>query len=117
MKNGCSGEALTNIYVGLCRFHRGEKLSAARFVQGYALDRIVDLSARLSSPGDSPADVFMPERRFEQRYPAIAQHPIRIYAGIRWHYRLRPGNAWDFLDTHFRINPAIKTEILKLAKI
>ena len=33
------GEALTNLYVGLGRYHRGEKLSAYRFIQNYALDR------------------------------------------------------------------------------
>ncbi len=37
------GEALTNLYVGLCRERRGEKLSAMRFIQGYAVDRVLDL--------------------------------------------------------------------------
>ncbi|MFZ1755508.1 MAG: hypothetical protein WAU10_17290, partial [Caldilineaceae bacterium] len=37
------GEALTNLYVGLARFHRGEKLSAARFIQQYAVDRVLEL--------------------------------------------------------------------------
>jgi lincosamide nucleotidyltransferase B/F len=39
------GEALTNLYVGLGRFHRGEKLSAMRFIQGYAVDRVIELAA------------------------------------------------------------------------
>jgi hypothetical protein len=30
------GEALTCLYVGLCRYHRGEKLSAQLFIQHYA---------------------------------------------------------------------------------
>src|ERR1044072_4530284 len=34
------GEALTNIYVGLQRDKRGERLSATRFIQGYAVDRL-----------------------------------------------------------------------------
>ncbi len=107
------GEALTNIYVGLCRFLRGEKLSAARFVQGYALDRIVDLSARLAIAGDAPADVFMPERRYEQRYPDVAMHLPAFMQG----YEKTPASArvmLDFLDSNFDINPAMKAEIIKL---
>ncbi len=38
------GEAVTNLYVGLCREMRGEKLSASRFIQQYAVDRIISLS-------------------------------------------------------------------------
>lgn len=107
------GEALTNIYVGLCRFWRGEKLSAARFVQGYALDRIVDLSARLATAEDSPADVFMPERRYEQRYPEIANKLPSFMQG----YEKTPASAramLDFLDKNFAINPAMKAAIIKL---
>ena len=48
------GEAITNLYVGLCRFHRGEKLSAARFVQGYAVDRILELSYQLEAVVRTP---------------------------------------------------------------
>src|ERR1700730_6303690 len=36
-------EALTNLYVGLHRELRGERLSAARFVQSYAVDRVIAL--------------------------------------------------------------------------
>lgn len=35
------GEALTNLYVGMSRYNRGEKLSGSRFVQSYALDRLI----------------------------------------------------------------------------
>jgi len=40
-------EALTNLYVGLGRFRRGERLSAARFIQHYAVDRLVALAATI----------------------------------------------------------------------
>ncbi len=65
------GEALSNLYIGMGRYMRGEKLSAARFVQHYALDRIVELVERqhASLPGRDP---FSPERRLEQRMPGIA---------------------------------------------
>ncbi len=47
------GEALTNLYVGLQRELRGERLSAMRFIQGYALDRLVALAGRLAAPADN----------------------------------------------------------------
>lgn len=36
-------EALTNLYFGLGRYARGERLSAMRFIQGYAIDRILSV--------------------------------------------------------------------------
>ncbi|MEU8262515.1 hypothetical protein AB0C02_18015 [Micromonospora sp. NPDC048999] len=36
-------EALTNLYVGLHRELRGERLSASRFIQSYAVDRVLAL--------------------------------------------------------------------------
>src|SRR5690349_19278563 len=44
-KDWLLGEALTNIYVGLNREKRGEKLSATRFIQGYAVDRVLELAS------------------------------------------------------------------------
>jgi hypothetical protein len=64
------GEALSCLFVGLQRWHRGERLSAARFVQGHALDRLIELDAlRNASP---PGDPFNRERRLEARQPALA---------------------------------------------
>ncbi len=64
------GEALSNLLVGMLRWHRGERLSAMRFVQSYALDRVIDLDALRRRP---PAgDMFSIERRLERRQPALA---------------------------------------------
>ena len=67
------GEALTNLYVGASRFHRGEKLSAMRLIQGYAVDRVLELAERIEPSAASAGDVFAPERRYEQRHPSIAK--------------------------------------------
>jgi hypothetical protein len=58
-------EALTNLYVGLHRHLRGEDLTAMRFIQVYAVDRVLALT-RLShtSALDRP-DPFEPTRRIE----------------------------------------------------
>lgn len=58
-------EALTNLFVGLHRHLRGEDLAAMRFIQVYAVDRVLAL-VRLSpaSALDQP-DPFEPTRRIE----------------------------------------------------
>jgi lincosamide nucleotidyltransferase B/F len=65
------GECLTNVYIGMKRYARGEKLSAARFVQQYAVDRLLELNELLAQPTNELADPFNRERRIEQRYPNI----------------------------------------------
>lgn len=60
-------EALSNLYVGLHRWLRGEKLAAMRMVQGEALDNLLRLH--------DPADPFAPTRRAERTglpLPALA---------------------------------------------
>jgi len=109
------GEALTNLYVGLARFHRGEKLSAARFIQQYAVDRVLDLvSAQETAPGGS-ADPFTPERRVEGRYPILAERLPDFLQG----YERSPASAsaiLDFLADRFDVNPAMSAAIRSLAK-
>lgn len=104
------GEALTNLYVGLGRFRRGEKLSAARFIQGHAVDRVVELAARIESAQSGLADPFDGGRRFEQRFGETAVHLPHFIPG----YDHSPAAAQiilEFLDNHFPINPAMKQAI------
>jgi hypothetical protein len=104
------GEALTNLYVGLSRFRRGEKLSAARFVQQYAVDRALELWTLHEGATAAPPDVFAPERRVEQRFPALAQALPRFVQG----YESSPESAraiLAFLEQHFDINPAMARAI------
>jgi hypothetical protein len=106
------GEALTNLYVGLGRYHRGEKLSAARFIQGYALDRILELAATIEVPQPGHEDLFTPERRYEQRFPTVAAHLPQFMQG--YERSLESARAiLDFLDAHFKVNAAIRATILE----
>lgn len=68
------GEALSCLLVGLKRWHRGERLSATRFVQGHAVDRLIELDALRSRPvaGAPIGDPFNRERRLEARQPSLA---------------------------------------------
>jgi hypothetical protein len=107
------GEAVTNLYVGLGRYRRGEKLSAARFIQGYAVDRIVELAARIEPAQSDFADPFDGVRRFEGRFGDTAVHLPHFLPG----YDHTPAAALailEFLDEHFVVNPAMKKVILAL---
>lgn len=69
-----AGEALTCLYIGLKRDKRGERLSAQRFIQNYAVDRVLELTAQRTPAANGLADSFNIERRYEQRYPHLAPH-------------------------------------------
>ncbi|HRE46479.1 MAG TPA: hypothetical protein PLD47_02040 [Aggregatilineales bacterium] len=104
------GEALTNLYIGLGRFWRGEKLTAARFIQNYAVDQIIRLSAFIEPEQPAFTDVFNHERRYERRFPGMAAHLPDFVQG----YDRSPESAraiLQFLDQHFTINAAIKARI------
>jgi hypothetical protein len=107
------GEALTNLYIGLGRYHRGEKLSALRFVQGYAVDRLVELADQ-SPRGPDDRDPFVPERRFEQRHPALADQLPACLPG----YDHTPAAARAILarlEQFAPLNPALRQAILDLS--
>ena len=107
------GEALTNLYVGLGRFQRGEKLSAARFIQHYAVERILDLSSSIETERKAGKDVFGNERRFEQRFPGVAQELPRFIQG--YERSIESAQAiLAFLEAHFEVNPAMAEAIRRL---
>ncbi|WP_083707441.1 hypothetical protein [Intrasporangium flavum] len=62
------GEAITNLYVGLHRDLRGERLTATRFIQGYALDRWVTILDHLGLGTGTRQDVFVVDRGVERRF-------------------------------------------------
>jgi hypothetical protein len=110
------GEALTNLYVGLMRDQRGEKLTAMRFIQVYAADRILELSTRTQQVDTShQADIFNLERRYEKRYPQMTKYLPGLLQGYE-HNRASARAALFFLDEHFEISPAMKKIILELSE-
>ena len=107
------GECLTNLYIGMSRYRRGEKLSAFRFIQHFAVDRILDLAQQIETEQPAYKDQFGNERRFEQRFPETAVILPQLMQG----YDQTPESTraiLNFLDTNFAINQAIKQAILKL---
>jgi lincosamide nucleotidyltransferase len=107
------GEILTNLYVGLLRYHRGEKLSAARFIQGYAVDRILELASHIETAQPVHADPFQPERRVERRFPGLAACLPEFIPGYA-HSPQAVRAMLKFLETHFEIDPLMKHAILEL---
>lgn len=82
-----------------------------RFVQGYAVDRLLQLAAHLESAQPAHVDSFVLERRFEQRFPLTSQQFAAFLPG----YERTPQAAQAilaFLDRHFAVNPALKALIL-----
>ena len=107
------GEALTNLYTGMSRYCRGEKLSAMRLVQQHAVDRLLDLVALTYSRGSVAEDIYMPDRRFEFRFPEHRELLSRFCPG----YDKTPQSAQlqlDWLGQHYTINAYIADEITNL---
>lgn len=109
------GEALANLYVGLQRFRRGEKLSALRFIQGYAVDRLLELAERIETCQPGVMDAFNPERRFEQRYPQTARRLDEFAQGYA--RSLQSALAiLEFLEGHAPVNPAMAAAVRELVR-
>lgn len=109
------GEALTCIYVGLCRYARGEKLSGTRFIQSYAVDMIVSCSSYFEQELPASKDQFQHERRYEQRFPQLANRLPSVIQG----YERSPESALALLsiiEEFVPVNQILKQKIHTLAE-
>ncbi|WKY59527.1 hypothetical protein Q5H80_18290 [Vibrio sp. SNU_ST1] len=107
------GEALTNLYVGMSRYNRGEKLSGSRFVQSYGLNRLIDLVDKTEKSEPEFVDEFMSDRRLEARFPQFA----KILPTFTQGYDRTAESALAqlaFLNTHFSVNQAMCDRIIGL---
>jgi hypothetical protein len=109
------GEALTNLYTGLSRNARGEGLSAMRSIQVNALDRVLELCARLEPGTSASRDVFAFERRYEQRHPRCAR-PLPEFAQGYGRNVESALAILAFLESHFEVAPAMKRAIEELCR-
>ncbi len=108
------GEALTNLLIGLSRYRRGEKLSAMRFIQQYAVDRIIVLANQIEVNQPAFADPFSGERRFERRFPGVARQLPEFMQGYE-RSRESALAILAFLERHFQVNQAMAAAIRGLA--
>jgi hypothetical protein len=108
------GEILTNLYVGLCRYARGEKLTAARYIERQALDFLLECSRFMTPETTYYKDIFTVDRRYEIRYPSLAAYLPGMLQG----YEKCPESALAILDCteqYFPVDPYIKARIVMLA--
>lgn len=111
-----AGELLSCLYVALCRFRRGEKLSAWRFAQVYCLDRFLELLEMLEpDAGRQGQDPYSRDRRFEARFPGEAERLGEFLRG----YEGTPAAvlsllAW--LEERVGADAAMAKEIRRLAE-
>jgi hypothetical protein len=107
------GEAITNLYVGMGRDKRGEQLSAMRFIQSYAVDRLLELAEYIEPEQNVTRDIFSNERRFETRHPIVARE---LSSWLQGYERNRESALaiLSFLERHFDVNKAMADAIRKL---
>jgi lincosamide nucleotidyltransferase B/F len=106
------GEALTNLYVGLGRYRRGEGLSGARMVQYHAVECVLELTR-----GTAPfADAFAPNRRYESHAPTMA-HALPGF--MQGYARTRESalTILEFLERHFPVNARMASLIRELCSV
>jgi lincosamide nucleotidyltransferase B/F len=113
-KHWLLGEALTNLYVGLNREKRGEKLSATRFIQGYAVDRMLELVEYVERAKEADRDPFVNERRFEQRFPNLIPQ-LSVWMQGYDKNRESALASLDFLEGYFEVNEALAKAIRELS--
>ncbi|MFI2858157.1 hypothetical protein ACH6EH_13625 [Paenibacillus sp. JSM ZJ436] len=104
------GEAVTNLYVGLGRYLRGEKMSAFKFVQGYPLDGLMSILHLLENEAEGFPDPFGQERRLEIRFPAFSKKLGSMLQG----YENTPQSALiilDFLESIYPVHASMSAEI------
>jgi hypothetical protein len=106
-------EALTNLYVGLQREARGERLSATRLIQTHAVDRVLTFLDLTQSGGGSRQDVFVVERGAERRFgPDVL--PLSSLAPGYDHNREAAIAMLEWLEARADVNRALAAAIRQL---
>lgn len=102
----CYEEALTNLYVGLLRERRGEKLAGFELIQVAAINNV------LKAHGET-GDPFNPTRRVEVRHPEVIS---LLETGVAGYGRSVEAAAAIllYIQTRHPVNPTLKREIERL---
>jgi hypothetical protein len=100
------GEAITNLYVGLHRDLRGERLTATRFIQGYAVDRWVTILGLLGHGSGPQQDLFVIDRGAERRFaPELLPLPDLVAGYERNAHAAR--TLLDLMEQHVSLDPSM----------
>jgi len=109
-----ANEILTNLYVGLHRDARGERLSAARLIQVHAVDRAITLLGLLGQGTGAQQDAFAVERGAERRFGVDRLPLARLMPGYeRNHEAALAMLAW--LEEHADVDQRLASAVRELA--
>lgn len=106
----CINEALANIYVGLCRYARGEKLNACTFIESSAVGNLLKVAHLFEPDQNLYIDRFGLDRRVEKRHPKLA----KILPSFVQGYERIPHSAGallDYLESIYPVNQKMAAEI------
>lgn len=106
-------EILTNLYVGLSRYHRGEHLSAFRLIQVHAIDRILSMH-RVKDAGTY--DNFSLDRRVESIHPELISVLNQSILGYT-HTVESAKVILNYIKTITELNPMMVHEIERLINL
>ena len=107
------GEAITNLYVGLHRDLRGERLTATRFIQGYAVDRWVTVLGHLGLGSGDAQDVFVVDRGVERRFGPDLLPLAELVPGYERN-ALAAETLLRLLEAHVALDPTIVAAVRDL---
>lgn len=108
-----ANEALTNLYVGLHRNARGERLSAARLIQTHAVDRLLTIAGLLAG-GTDQQDSFAVERGAERRFGTDIPFPEMVPGYNRNWEAAFAILAW--IEAHADVDPMLAAAIRELPR-
>ena len=94
------GEILCNLYIGLGRYQRGEKLAAYDFIQNRSVKLWTELINLEKTSKSDFIDIFNSNRRFEKGYPNEAKqlpHFLQGYERISESAQA----LLEYLDKHY----------------
>jgi hypothetical protein len=105
-------EAVTNLYVGLHRDARGERLAATRLIQQHAVDRL--LTYLELTTGTTRQDAFVLERGAERRF---GPDELPLAAMVPGYERNKHAALaiLDWLEHRVDVDPTLAAEIRRLA--
>jgi hypothetical protein len=106
-------EALTNLLVGLHRELRGEHLTATRFIQVHAIDRILALTRLNEGTLLDQPDPFEPTRRIERGHLTNELPLEQMITGYTRNLDAAR-TTLDWLATHYPTDPVIVSKIADL---
>jgi lincosamide nucleotidyltransferase len=102
-------EALSNLYIGLLRLHRGEKLNATRFIQSLAIDNVLELIDTRYG-GKTRQDFFVLDRRIESRISGSEDLLTSFVTGYTSNVHAAKAII-DWLDQNYPCNQNISARI------